>query len=182
MLTDFVRSISGAIARTFRDRTGATAAVVAIALPGLIGMGAVGAETGVWLALKLQNQAAADSAAIAAAYEVIAGKTDVAGELTAAADGAARRNGYKGSAPLVVYPYSDGTVTSGIAVTLEQRQDAGDTGDVLGHLERRGHHRAQDALRPALPLDTLRHRLQDRPRVLVEGDHARVQLVAGSFS
>ena len=104
MLTDFVRSISGAIARTFRDRTGATAAVVAIALPGLIGMGAVGAETGVWLALKLQNQAAADSAAIAAAYEVIAGKTDVAGELTAAADQAARKNGYKGSAPLVVYP------------------------------------------------------------------------------
>ena len=113
-----------AIARIFRDRTGATATIVAIALPCLIGMSALGVETGVWFALKLQNQSAADSAAISAAYGVTAGKTDLTGELTAAADEAARRNGYKGSVPAVVTPYSDGIVTNGIAVTLQQSQGA----------------------------------------------------------
>ena len=120
MTPAFVPSLWGATARIFRDRTGATATIVAIALPCLIGMSALGVETGVWFAIKLQNQSAADSAAIAAAYEVIAGKTDV----TAAADEAARRNGYKGSAPAVVTSYSDGSVTNGIAVTLQQSQGA----------------------------------------------------------
>ena len=59
-------------------------------------MSALGVESGIWFAVKLQNQSAADSAAISAAYQVIAGKTDVIGELTAAAGEAARRNGYKG--------------------------------------------------------------------------------------
>src|SRR5437764_8699622 len=124
MSLDFVRSLSGTIVRILRDRTGATATIVAIALPGLIGVSALGVETGVWFAIKLQNQSAADSAAMSAAYEVIAGKTDVTGELTAAADEAARRNGYKGSAPVVVTPYGDGIVTNGIAVTLQQSQGA----------------------------------------------------------
>jgi hypothetical protein len=124
MSPDFVRSLCGAIARIFRDTTGATAAIVAIALPGIIGMSALGVETGVWFAIKLQNQSAADSAAISGAYEVIGGRTNVAGELTAAADEAARRNGYKGTVPAVVTPYSDGIVTNGIAVTLQQSQGA----------------------------------------------------------
>ena len=98
--------------------------IVAIALPGLIGIGALGVETGVWFTIKLQNQSAADSAAISVGYEVIAGKTNVTGDLTRAADEAARRNGYKGSTPAVVYPYSDGIVTNGIAVTLQQSQGA----------------------------------------------------------
>ncbi|MBV9202176.1 MAG: hypothetical protein JO320_02755 [Alphaproteobacteria bacterium] len=98
--------------------------MLAIALPGLIGIGALGAETGVWFTIKLQNQAAVDAAAIAAAYGVIAGKTDVNGELTMAAEEAARRNGYKGSVPTVVTPYSDGVITKGVAVTLQQSQGA----------------------------------------------------------
>jgi hypothetical protein len=120
----FVRSLWEAIARIFRDRTGATAAIVAIALPSLIGMSALGVETGVWFAIKLQNQSAADAAAISAGYEVIAGKSNVTGVLTAAADEAARRNGYKGSVPAVFTPYNDGIVTNGIAVTLQQSQGA----------------------------------------------------------
>lgn len=124
MSPDFVRSLCSAIARIFCDRTGATATIVAIALPGLIGMSALGVETGVWFAIKLQNQSAADSAAISAAYEVIAGKTNVTGGLTAAADEAARRNGYKGTEPAVVTPYSDGVVNNGVAVTLQQSQGA----------------------------------------------------------
>ncbi len=87
-------------------------------------MSALGVETGVWFAIKLQNQSAADSAAISAAYEVIAGKTDVAGELTAAAGEAAGRNGYRGNLPAVVTPYSDGTVINGVAVSLQQSQGA----------------------------------------------------------
>jgi Flp pilus assembly protein TadG len=120
----FVRALRSAIARIFRDQTGATATIVAIALPCLIGMSALGVESGVWFAVKLQNQSAADSAAISVAYEVIAGKTDVTGELTAAAGEAARRNGHKGSAPAVVTPYSDGIVANGVAVTLQQSQGA----------------------------------------------------------
>jgi hypothetical protein len=122
--TDLVRSFCGAIARIFRDTTGATAAIVAIGLPGLIGMSALGVETGVWFAIKLQNQSAADAAAISAAYEVIAGKSNASGGLTAAADEAARRNGYKGTVPAVFTPYNDGIVTNGIAVTLQQSQGA----------------------------------------------------------
>src|SRR5260370_24781988 len=124
MSPDFVRLLCGTMARIFRDRTGATATIVAIALPGLIGMSALGVETGVWFAIKLQNQSAADFAAISAAYEVIAGKTNVTGELAGAADEAARRNGYEGGVPAVTGPYSDGIVTNGIAVTLQQSQGA----------------------------------------------------------
>jgi Flp pilus assembly protein TadG len=124
MFPDLVRSLCGALALIFRDKTGATAMIVAIALPALIGISALGVETGVWFTIKLQNQSAADSAAISAAYEVIAGKTNVSGELTAAAGEAAGRNGYKGSVPTVVSPYGDGIVTNGIAVTLQQSQGA----------------------------------------------------------
>src|SRR5271155_2669326 len=124
MSPDFVRSLCSAIMRSFRDKTGATAMIVAIALPGLIGISALGVETGVWFTIKLQNQSAADSAAISAAHEVIAGKTNLTGELTGTADEAARQNGYKGSVPAVVSPYSDGIVTNGIAVTLQQSQGA----------------------------------------------------------
>jgi hypothetical protein len=122
--TNFTRSICGEIARIFRDTSGATAAIVAIGFPGLIGMSALGVETGVWFAIKLQNQSAADAAAISAAYEVIAGKSNATGGLTAAADEAARRNGYRGGVPAVFTPYNDGIVTNGIAVTLQQSQGA----------------------------------------------------------
>src|SRR5690348_9410691 len=124
MSPDFTRTIFGLISRILRDKGGATPTIVASALPGLIGMGAIGGETGVWFTIKLQNQSAADSAVIAAAYEVIGGKTDATGDLTRAADEAAKRNGYKGSTPAVAYPYSDGAVSDGIAVTLQQSQRA----------------------------------------------------------
>src|SRR5207248_3274353 len=120
MSPDFIESFRTVIARLFRDQTGATARIVAITLPCLIGMSALGVETGIWFTVKLQNQSAADSAAISAAYEVIAGKTDATGELTAAAGEAARRNGFKGRVPAVVSPYSDGIVNNGVAVTPQQ--------------------------------------------------------------
>ena len=119
-----VRSLSSAIARILHDNCGASATIVAIALPGLIGFGALGAETGLWFTIKLQNQSAADAAAISAAYEVIASKTNVTSDLTPAASEAAARNGFKGSLPVVIYPYSDSIVSNGVAVTLQQTQGA----------------------------------------------------------
>ena len=87
-----------------------------------MGCAALGVETGIWFAIKLQNQSAADAAALSAVHEVIAGKS--MGELLAAASKAGARNGYRGSTPTVVYPYDDGTVSNAVAVTLQQREGA----------------------------------------------------------
>lgn len=54
---------------------------------------------------------------------MIAGKTDVIGDLTAAAGEAARRNDYKGNVPEFVASYDDGIVANGVAVTLQQSRD-----------------------------------------------------------
>ena len=113
-----------AIARILHDKSGASATMVAIAVPGLIGFGTLGAETGVWFTLKLQNQSAADAAAVSATYEVTAGKINVISDLIPAASEAATRNGYRGVTPAVVYPYSDSVVNYGVAVTLQQTQGA----------------------------------------------------------
>src|SRR5262249_19583577 len=98
--------------------------MVAISLTVVIGFGALGAETGMWYAIKRQNQSAADAAAISAAYEVLAGNTSVTSYLTPAATRAASQNGYSGAAPVVTYPYSDSIVSNGVAVTLRQTQGA----------------------------------------------------------
>jgi hypothetical protein len=101
--------------RIFSDTSGASATLVAIALPALIGFGALGAETGAWFTIKLRTQSAADAAAISAAYAVIAGT-----ELLPAASEAAAHNGYTGTTAALVYPYSDAVLTDGLAVTLQQ--------------------------------------------------------------
>lgn len=115
-----MRSLFRAVGRIFHDTRGVSATIVAIALPGLIGFGALGAEAGAWFALKLHNQSAADAAAIAAGYTVIAGKTNVGVDLTPAAGEAATRNGYNGLTPSVIYPYSDSLVSNGVEVVLQQ--------------------------------------------------------------
>ena len=117
-------SLFRAIAVFLQDQRGASAMIVAIAQPALVGFGALGAETGLWFTIKLHNQSAVDAAAISAAFEVIAGKTDVASDLSPAAGEAATRNGYKGSSPAVVYPYSDAITSNGVAVTLQHSQRA----------------------------------------------------------
>jgi Flp pilus assembly protein TadG len=121
---DWTRSLLSAIARCPHDRCGASATMVAITLPVLIGFAALGVETGLWYTIKQQNQSAADAAVISAAYEVIAEKTNLTGDLIPAASEAAAQNGYLGSTPEVIYPYSDSTVSTGVAVTLYQTQGA----------------------------------------------------------
>jgi Flp pilus assembly protein TadG len=124
ILADLMRSLSGAIVRIFEDKSGATATLVAIALPALIGLGALGAETGLWFTIKLQNQSAADAAAIAAAYQIIAGEINVATELMPAASKAAAQNRYTGDTPAVSYPYNDQNVSNGVSVALRQTREA----------------------------------------------------------
>jgi hypothetical protein len=116
------RSLLTAMTRLPDDSSGASAAIVVIALPCLIGFGALGAETGAWFTIKLRNQAAADAAAISAAYETIAGKLNPSTDLTPAANEAAAGNGYTGTTPVVTYPYSDTMVGNGVGVTLKQTQ------------------------------------------------------------
>jgi Flp pilus assembly protein TadG len=81
MLLRLVQSLFGAIAAILHDDRGVSATIVAIALPALIGFGALGVETGAWFTTKLRNRSAADAAAISAGYEVLAGKTHVVGDL-----------------------------------------------------------------------------------------------------
>jgi Putative Flp pilus-assembly TadE/G-like len=124
MRVPLLQPLFTATARMLSDKSGASAAIVAIALPGLIGFGALGAEAGVWFAIKTRNQSAADAAAISAAYEVIAGTTDATSGLTLAASKAAISNGYQGATPAVTYPYSDAILNNGVAVVLQRTVSA----------------------------------------------------------
>jgi uncharacterized membrane protein len=78
-------------ARLLRDRDGFVMVMVAILLPVLIGFAGLAAETGLWYAIKRQNQSAADEAAISGAMEVAAGKP---GNVTTLATRDAVRNGF----------------------------------------------------------------------------------------
>jgi len=110
--------------RLFHDKRGLSAVTVAVSMPVLFGVAGLGVDTGLWYAMKRQNQSAADAAALSAAYEVIGGNTNVTTNLTPAASEAATRNNYGGTTPVVTYPYSDAIVASGVKVTLSQTQNA----------------------------------------------------------
>jgi Flp pilus assembly protein TadG len=118
----FGRLLRGAIARVWRDERGVSAVMIALSLTVLVGFAGLGVDTGLWYSIKRQNQSAADAAAISAAYEVLAGNTNVSTYLTPAATRAATQNGYTGTTPVVTYPYSDSIVTNAVAVTLNTTQ------------------------------------------------------------
>lgn len=79
--------------RLARDTRGIVLVLVALLLPVLVGLTGLGVETGLWYAVKRQNQAAADEAALSGAMEVAAAKSDV----TAQANCTAWRNGFDGT-------------------------------------------------------------------------------------
>src|SRR5215469_9545683 len=60
--------------RLLSDTRGAVVVLVALAFTVLIGLVALGVETGLWYAVKRQDQSAADAAALSGAYEVAAGQ------------------------------------------------------------------------------------------------------------
>ena len=115
--------------RLRRDRSGATAVIVALSAPILLAMAGLGVDAGFWYTIKRQNQSAADAAAISAAYEV----AYATGNQLAAATQAATANGWvnntnppAGLTPIqVYYPCTSSTCTfaaGGIQVVLQQQQ------------------------------------------------------------
>jgi Flp pilus assembly protein TadG len=118
----FACSLRSPIGRVWRDERGVSAIIVALSLTVLVGFAGLGVETGLWYSIKRQNQSAADAAALSAAYEVLAGNTNVTTNLTPAATRAATQNGYTGNAPVVTYPYSDAIVNNAVAVKLDTPQ------------------------------------------------------------
>lgn len=122
MLSYFACSLRSAMGQVWRDERGVSAIMVALSLTVLVGFAGLGVETGLWYSIKRQNQSAADAAAISAAYEILAGNTNVTNNLTPAATSAAAQNGYTGTTPVVTYPYSDSIVSNAVAVTLQTTQ------------------------------------------------------------
>jgi hypothetical protein len=82
--------------RLARDTRGIVLVLVALLLPVMVGLTGLGVETGLWYAIKRQNQAAADEAALSGAMEIAAAKPD----FTAQALCTARRNGFDSSVAL----------------------------------------------------------------------------------
>jgi Flp pilus assembly protein TadG len=67
-------AIKSASRRLLCDTRGATLVLVALMLSALIGFTGLGVETGLWYAIKRQNQSAADVAALSGTFELLAGK------------------------------------------------------------------------------------------------------------
>src|SRR5437763_9184156 len=57
------------------DTRGVTLPLVAASITALIGFTGLAVETGLWYALKRQNQSAADVAALSGAFELLAGRS-----------------------------------------------------------------------------------------------------------
>ena len=118
----FARSLRSAMVRLRRDERGVSAIMVALSLTVLVGFAGLGVETGLWYSIKRQNQSAADAAALSAAYEILAGNTNLEINLIPAATRAATQNGYTGNTPVVTYPYNDAIVNNAVGVKLEKPQ------------------------------------------------------------
>ena len=95
-------------ARLLRDRDGFVIVMVALLLTVLIGFAGLAAETGLWYAIKRQNQSAADEAAISGAMELLAAKTD----WPALASCAASKNGFSAAHCTGTPPTCGGTPIS----------------------------------------------------------------------
>ncbi len=98
--------------RFLRDRAGASAILVALSLPVLIGFVGLGVETGVWYLEKRELQEAADSAALAGAREFAANNATQTAML-AAATTAVSKSGFSGVTPVINQPPSTGLFATG---------------------------------------------------------------------
>lgn len=78
-----------------RETNGAIAIMTALSLPVVVGFIGMGVEAGLWFHAKRDLQTAADSAAVAAAYEVARGYPNAIAVQTGGS--AAASNGYDGS-------------------------------------------------------------------------------------
>ena len=112
-------------ARLSRDRDGFVMVMVALLLSVLLGFAGLAAETGLWYAIKRQNQSAADEAAISGAMEIVASKPAIT---LATRD--AVRNGFNNTTPNTIAvnnPPLNGAYTGNsnyVEVILSQQQSA----------------------------------------------------------
>jgi Flp pilus assembly protein TadG len=97
-MTTKLRSVFWAIAQPLAsDTRGATLVLVAAAISALIGFTGLGVETGLWYAMKRQNQSAADVSALSGAVELVAGQPY--SDICKLAGLAANANGFASFAP-----------------------------------------------------------------------------------
>src|SRR3954469_21421500 len=81
--------------RFVRDERGVILALMAVFITTLLGFAALGVETGLWYALKRQQQNAADFAAVSGAMEIAAGNPYYQSATTSGICGLARRDAAK---------------------------------------------------------------------------------------
>lgn len=100
-MTTKLRSVFWALPRRLRsDTRGVTLPLVAASITALIGFTGLGVETGLWYAMKRQNQSAADVAALSGAFELLAGQgssltaTQIYANVCGFAKRDANRNGF----------------------------------------------------------------------------------------
>lgn len=108
-MPDKVRARRSALKRLRRDRRGATAVAFGLLLPAVVGFAGLGVETGLWYAIKRDNQSAADAGALSGALTIAAGwNQNGAGSavdpssVTAMATRAVVQNGFDTAAPNTV--------------------------------------------------------------------------------
>jgi Flp pilus assembly protein TadG len=95
-----------------RDRSGASAILLGIALPVLVGFVGLGVETGIWYLEKRELQEAADSAALAGAREFAANAATQTAMETAATS-AVSKSGFSGVTPVINQPPASGLFATG---------------------------------------------------------------------
>jgi hypothetical protein len=82
--------------RLWHEQSGSTLVLFAFALPAMLGLGAIGVETGLWYVSKRVIQTQADAGALGGAFAKVWQRSDA--EAEAAALKEAQRNGYDGGA------------------------------------------------------------------------------------
>ncbi len=95
-----------------RDRRGASAILLGIALPVLVGFVGLGVETGIWYLEKRELQEAADSAALAGAREFAANAATQT-EMVTVATTAVSKSGFSGVTPVINQPPTSGLFAVG---------------------------------------------------------------------
>ena len=96
------RAARAALKRLWREQSGSTLALFAFALPAMLGLSAIGVETGLWYVSKRAIQTQADAGALGGAFAKVWGRPD--SEIEAAAINEAQRNGFDGGASESIDP------------------------------------------------------------------------------
>ena len=119
MNRSILRKISCGLRRLVRENAGATAVTVAISMPALLGLSALGVDVGLWYSERRLLQLAADAGAVAAAREK--GHNGPLSTMRAIAQGEAVKNGFDSAAGTIAVaspPSSGPNATDNLAVEV----------------------------------------------------------------